>query len=236
MSASAFYEGRPPPIPRLPPPHPTVLPPPPRPLPPPLPTVAHRRHSVREHAFRYRISMAYLDLDEVPGLRMARGRFRRGDHIGDPGRPLRETVRELAGPGAPQGPVRVLTNLRTLGHCFNPVCFYYLFEEDGETLGAVVAEVTNTPWGDRHAYVLRREGDGRVLSADMDKQMHVSPFMGMDQRYVLRAAEPGRTLSVHIENREDGERVFGATLNLERRPLSVAASRGTTARRCGRSR
>ena len=136
MTASAFYEG----------------------------TVAHRRHSVREHAFRYRVSMAYLDLDEVPALRMARGRFRRGDHIGDPGRPLRETVREIAGPGAPQGPVRVLTNLRTLGHCFNPVCFYYLFEEDGETLGAVVAEVTNTPWGDRHAYVLRREGDGRVLA------------------------------------------------------------------------
>ena len=49
--------------------------------------------------------------------------------------------------------------------------------------------------------------------------MHVSPFMGMDQRYALRAAEPGPTLSVHIENREDGEQVFDATLNLERRPL-----------------
>ncbi len=192
MSVSAFYEG----------------------------SVSHRRHSVREHAFRYRVSMAYLDLDEIAGLRMARGRFRRSDHIGDPRQPLEETVRELAGPDAPQGPVRVLTNLRTLGHCFNPVCFYYLFEPDGETLGAVVAEVTNTPWGDRHPYVLRREGDGRVLAGDMDKQMHVSPFMGMDQRYVLRAAEPGRTLSVHIENREGGERVFDATLNLERKPLS----------------
>jgi DUF1365 family protein len=182
-------------------------------------TVSHRRHSVREHAFRYRVSMAYLDLDEVAGLRMARGRFRRSDHIGDPRQPLEETVRAIAGPGAPQGPVRVLTNLRTLGHCFNPVCFYYLFEPDGETVGAVVAEVTNTPWGDRHPYVLRREGDGRVLAGDMDKRMHVSPFMGMDQRYVLRAAVPGPTLSVHIENREGGERVFAATLNLERKPL-----------------
>ena len=192
MTASAFYEG----------------------------TVSHRRHSVREHAFRYRVSMAYLDLDEVDGLKLARRRFRRSDHIGDPRRSLKETVRELAGPHAPQGPVRVLTNLRTLGHCFNPVCFYYLFEPDGETLGAVVAEVTNTPWGDRHPYVLRREGDGRVLAGDMDKRMHVSPFMGMDQRYVLRAAEPGPTLSVHIENREGGARVFDATLNLERKPLS----------------
>ncbi len=189
MTAAAFYEG----------------------------TVHHRRFAVREHAFRHRISMAYLDLDDVPAL-LGR-RFRRSDHIGDPGRPLRDVVREIAGPDAPRGPVRLLTNLRTLGHCFNPVCFYYLFEPDGETVGAVVAEVTNTPWGDRQAYVLRREDGHRVLAADMDKRMHVSPFMGMDQRYTLRAAVPGRTLSVHVENREDGDKVFDATLKLERRPL-----------------
>ena len=180
-------------------------------------TVQHRRFAVRQHTFRHRISMAYVDLDDVPAL-LGR-RFRRGDHIGDPERPLRDVVREIAGPGAPRGPVRLLTNLRTLGHCFNPVCFYYLFEEDGETVGAVVAEVTNTPWGDRHAYVLPREDGHRVLAADMDKRMHVSPFMGMDQRYTLRAAEPGPTLSVHVENREDGAKVFDATLKLERRPM-----------------
>ncbi|HET8952976.1 MAG TPA: DUF1365 domain-containing protein [Solirubrobacteraceae bacterium] len=180
-------------------------------------TVQHRRFAVREHTFRHRISMAYVDLDDVPAL-LGR-RLERSDHIGDPERPLAEVVREIAGPGAPRGPVRLLTNLRTLGHCFNPVCFYYLFEEDGETVGAVVAEVTNTPWGDRHAYVLSREDGHRVLAADMDKRMHVSPFMGMDQRYTLRAAEPGRTLSVHIENREDGAKVFDATLKLERRPM-----------------
>jgi DUF1365 family protein len=184
-------------------------------------TVQHRRVAVREHAFRHRISMAYFDLDDVPAL-LGR-RFRRSDHIGDPARPLRDVVREIAGPDAPRGPVRLLTNLRTLGHCFNPVCFYYLFEEDGQTVGAVVAEVTNTPWGDRHAYVLRREDGHRVLAADMDKRMHVSPFMSMDQRYTLRAAVPGKTLSVHIENREGGERVFDATLNLERRPFGRRA-------------
>ena len=184
-------------------------------------TVQHRRLAVREHAFRHRISMAYIDLDDVPAL--LRRRFRRSDHIGDPERPLREVVREIAGPDAPRGPVRLLTNVRTLGHCFNPVCFYYLFEEDGETVGAVVAEVTNTPWGDRHAYVLPREDGHRVLAADMDKRMHVSPFMSMDQRYTLRAAVPGKTLSVYIENREGGQRVFDATLNLERRPLGRRA-------------
>jgi DUF1365 family protein len=180
-------------------------------------TVEHRRFAVREHAFRHRISMAYLDLGDVPAL-LGR-RFRRSDHIGDPGRPLEDVVREIAGPDAPRGPVRLLTNLRTLGHCFNPVCFYYLFEPDGETVGAVVAEVTNTPWGDRHAYVLHREDGRRVLAADLDKRMHVSPFMRMDQRYTLRAAVPGPTLSVRVENREEGAKVFDATLKLERRPL-----------------
>jgi DUF1365 family protein len=55
---------------------------------------------------------------------------------------------------APAGPVRLLTNLRYFGHCFNPVSFYYCFDEPGERVEAVVAEVTNTPWGERHAYVL----------------------------------------------------------------------------------
>jgi DUF1365 family protein len=194
-------------------------------------TVRHRRLAVSEHAFRHRISMAYLDVDDVPAL-LGR-RFRRDDHIGDPARPLAETVREIAGPDAPRGPVRLLTALRTLGHCFNPVCFYYLFEPDGQTVGAVVAEVTNTPWGDRHAYVLPRADGRRVLAGDMDKRMHVSPFMGMDQRYALRATEPGPTLSVHIENHEHGDPVFDATLRLERRPLTrrgLARHHGATLR------
>ena len=191
MTASALYEG----------------------------TIRHRRFSVRGHELNHRVSMAYLDLDELPGLSIG-NRFRRSDHFGDPARPLKEVVRERVGPGAPTGPVRLLTHLRTLGHCFNPVSFFYLYEPDGETLGAVVAEVTSTPWGERTTYVLRRDDDERVLAGGMDKAMHVSPFMGMDQRYVWRVAEPGPTLSVHIENREDGDRVFDATLNLHRAPLS----------------
>ena len=67
--------------------------------------------------------------------------------------------------------------------------------------------------------MLPREDGHRVLAADMDKRLHVSPFMGMDQRYTLRATEPGPTVSVHVENRERGEKVFDATLRLQRRPM-----------------
>jgi uncharacterized protein len=195
-------------------------------------TIRHRRFAVREHAFRHRVNMVFLDLDELGSLPVGR-RFRRSDHIGDPATPLKDAVRELAGPGAPAGPVRVLTNLRTLGHCFNPVCFYYLYEPDGETLGAVVAEVTNTPWGERTAYALARDDGEQVLAGGMAKEMRVSPFFGTDQRYAWRATAPGATLSVHIENLQEGRRVFDATLNLRRAPLTrraLARRRGATLR------
>jgi DUF1365 family protein len=187
-------------------------------------TVRHRRHAVRRHELEHRVALAYVDLDEVPRLHGGRllarrpglVRFRRRDYLGDAGTPLAESVRELVHEHVPQGPIRLLTTLRTLGHCFNPVSFYFCFDGD-EALRAVVAEVTNTPWGERHAYVLT--GAGRVLRGDHAKAMRVSPFMGMRQRYTVAVSTPGPTLSVHIESREAGERAFDATLKLERRPF-----------------
>ena len=200
--------------------------------------IRHRRFAVRNHEFRYRLGMAYIDLDELPTLvggRLTRRRpglvrFRRSDYLGDPRTSLHEAVRTLVEERIghrPQGPIRLLTHLRTLGHCFNPVSFYYCFAPDGDTLEAIVAEVTNTPWGERHAYVT----DGRT--GEFDKALHVSPFMPMDQRYSWRASTPADTLSVHISSSENGERAFEATLNLKRRPLTrrtLAGHPGSTLR------
>jgi DUF1365 family protein len=129
----------------------------------------------------------------------------------------------------------VLTHLRTFGHCFNPVSFYYCFEEAAgggeEKLAAILAEVTSTPWGERHPYVLTRTpAGGNVLKGGFEKALHVSPFMGMEQRYAWRAPAPGETASVHIESTEQGERAFDATLSLERREFSPAAMRRITLR------
>jgi DUF1365 family protein len=192
-------------------------------------TVRHRRFAVRRHELEHRVAMAYVDLDELPelagGRLLARRpglvRFRRGDYLGDPATPLADAVRALVREHVPSGPVRLLTTLRTLGHCFNPVSFYYCFD-DAEDLKAVVAEVTNTPWGERHAYVL--SGEGRVLKGEHAKAMRVSPFMAMAQRYTVAVGAPGPTLSVHIATEEDGERVFDATLKLERRPFRPTLS------------
>lgn len=204
-------------------------------------SVRHRRLAVRSREFRYSIYMAYVDLEELPGLlggrlvspRPGLVRFRRSDYLGDPRTDLaatvRERVRELTG-RRPDGPVRLLTNLRSFGHCFNPVSFYYCFDPPGERVEAVLAEVTNTPWGERHAYVLARSNGRRVLSGRSEKVLHVSPFMGMDHEYEWKVSVPGQTLSVHIESHRGGERAFDATLNLARRELTGRSLASATAR------
>jgi DUF1365 family protein len=192
--------------------------------------VGHRRSEPREHAFQYRVRMMYVDLGELPELfdghplwsarRPALGWFRRSDYLGDPTVPLDQAVRRLVDERTgyrPEGPVRVLTNVRCFGHCFNPVSFYYCFDRGGEQVQAVVAEVTNTPWGERHAYV------SRELTSRHAKQMHVSPFLELDYEYELRLSPPGERLEVSIGADRGGRRAFHATLALERRPLSGTA-------------
>jgi DUF1365 family protein len=206
-------------------------------------TVRHRRHGVLRDEFRYPMFMVYLDLDELPGcfdgqaLWSARGPaaawFRRADHLGDPRTPLADAVRGLIHERTgtrPDGPIRLLTHLRYFGHCFNPVSFYYCFESGdggGERLSAVIAHVTNTPWGERHSYVLpvhelADHGSTALLSGSSRKQLHVSPLMDMAQTYEWRVSHPGERLSVHIECHRDGDRGagFDATLSLRRRELS----------------
>ncbi len=204
-------------------------------------SVRHRR-AAPAREFRHDLALAYIDLAELPRLLGGRLtarhpgllRFRRRDYLGDPSVPLDRAVRDFvqAQTGArPQGPVRVLTQLRSFGHCFNPVSFYYCFDAADQRLDAVVAEVTNTPWGDRHAYVVAAgEPTTRVLSGEFDKELHVSPFMGMDHRYTCRAATPAQTLSVHIESRHDGAMAFDATLSLQRRELTARSLRRMTVR------
>lgn len=207
-------------------------------------TIRHRRTAERAHEFRHHVAMAYLDLDEIDqvvGGRLTRTRpgivrFRRRDYLGDPEVPLAEAVRteinEQLGT-APQGPIRLLTHLRSFGHCFNPVSFYYCFAAGGQRLETIVAEVTNTPWGERHAYLLTCREDATspdVLRGSFDKALHVSPFMGMNQRYTWHAIPPGPVLSIHIENLECGAPVFDATLCLRRKPLDRRTLASITAR------
>jgi uncharacterized protein len=203
-------------------------------------TIHHRRYAVRNHEFSHRVALAYLDLEELDGLlggrlvadRPGLIRFRRCDYLGEPSVGLADAVRMLVERrtgSSPTGPIRLLTQLRTFGHCFNPVSFYYCFTPE-EQLEAVVAEVTSTPWGERHAYVLVRTQEGTVLTGSSEKKLHVSPFMAMEQRYLWRVGAPGPTLSVHIESHERERTAFDATLALRRSPFTRGRVASVTAR------
>ncbi len=204
-------------------------------------TIRHRRHSPPSE-FEHRLALVYVDLDELPellgGRLIARHpgalRFRRRDYLGDPGVPLDQAVRERVASitgTAPTGPIRVLTGLRSWGRCFNPVSFYYCLQPASERVANVLAEVTNTPWGERCSYILGAGAHGSpILRGRFTKELHVSPFMGMDHTYEARATQPADTLSVHIESHRNGETVFDATLAMARTELSRASAARLSAR------
>ncbi len=196
--------------------------------------VRHRRHEPTPNAFRYRLFMMYLDLAELPTLfdrfwlwsarRPALARWRRSDHHGPPGTDLDTAIRDLVaarvGP-RPRGPIRLLTHLRYFGHGFNPVSFYYCFDERDERVEAIVAEINNTPWGEQHCYVLPCPPAPRQAARfNFGKDFHVSPFMPMDMGYDWRFSAPGERLFVHMENWRDSRQVFDATLTLKRRDIT----------------
>jgi len=198
--------------------------------------VQHRRLSPVEHAFRYGVYMMYADLDELPSLvrggcgisgsAFAPASFRRADHLGDPQAPLAGAVRDFVQAQTgwrPAGPVRLLTLLRNWGYYFNPLSLYYCFAPDTEDVEAVVAEVTNTPWRERHCYVLwqgNRIGEPSQLEFRHAKEFHVSPFLDLDMTYQWHLHVPGEQLNVAIINLRGQERVFHASFSLKRRELN----------------
>jgi DUF1365 family protein len=197
--------------------------------------VRHQRAVPVEHAFAYPLFLMYLDLAELDDVfrhrwfwgqdRRKLAWFRRSDHLGDPGVPLREAVGDLVcsrGYPRPEGPIRLLTHLRYFGYVINPVSLFYCFDRASERVEYVVAEVTNTPWGERHCYVLDcRSSPLDELSCRHPKALHVSPFMEMQQEYQWRLSVPGETLRVGITNLQDDRPVFSANLELQRREIST---------------
>lgn len=221
--------------------------------------VVHRRFEPVEHSFRYRLFMVYADLAEIDTVFGRRGswstrwpaiaRFCRGDYLGDPTRPLSESVADLVLERTgkrPVGPITLLTNFRYFGFRMNPVSFYYCFDAAGEDVETVVAEVSNTPWNERHCYVLSSSGrdtdaamsgdhrarrtSKRTMKFENSKEFHVSPFMPMNMTYHWQLSAPSDRLSVVIENsviekhptgqkRMTGKR-FDAVLSLTQRELT----------------
>lgn len=206
----------------------------------------HRRRGPVDHAFTYPATLAWLDLSELDSVfagrwfwstrRPAPAWLRRADYLGDASVPLHEAVRDRVARETglrPLGPMRLLTQLRMLGFCFNPVSFYYCYDEADTKVEAIVAEITNTPWNERHAYVLRAPpglAPDAPLRFSLAKSFHVSPFMPMDLEYDWRFTSPGPELAVYMRSERQGRTVFDASLRLRRREITSASLAATLAR------
>ena len=235
--------------------------------------VRHRRFEPLKHRFSYPLFMLFLDLDETKEIldrrwycsheRLNLVSFRRKDYFnGETAQKKSASCAELKagviksvrddakqrGHGVPEiSRVCLLTHLRYFNLAFNPVSLYYCYDED-DRLCAVLAEITNTPWDERHSYVMHVGCDDEQMryhhksltthGFEFDKQFHVSPFNPMNMRYHWNFSEPNHACSVHMDvvmdKAMDGAVIkdetvscggnpikhFDATLNLKRKPLS----------------
>lgn len=198
--------------------------------------VTHQRLQPKLHGFKYRLCMLYLDLEELPALfaknlfwsylKPNLACFRRKDYYGDAQQPLDEAIRALVEKHTgqrPLGRITLLTHARYWGVCFNPVSFYYCFDQ-ADRLQAIVSHITNTPWGEDYAYVHACDGEPQTPALfEFDKTFHVSPFMPMDIHYKWQFSPPAETVHVHMQNWRQDEAQFFATLHLQKQPWSPSA-------------
>ena len=193
--------------------------------------VVHHRYVPVEHRFTYRIALVLLDLSEIDAVcrlhplwsneRRNAVTFKRADYLGDPDVPLDTAVRDLvegATGDRPEGPISVLSQLRTWGWLFNPITTYYCYDATGTAVTSIVVEVTNTPWHERTAYVLDGTGTHRVA-----KGMHVSPFLPMGLTHRFSLGTPGDRLTLAVDDFDGDDLVFAASMTLTRRPAGRAA-------------
>ncbi|WP_304639882.1 DUF1365 domain-containing protein [Pseudomonas sp.] len=197
--------------------------------------IRHRRYAPKTHNFTYRLSLLWLNLDEqaqvfkLSSLWSGRWwspiRFRAGDYLRHHRRDdedlkaaAQRLVHEQLGLQL-TGPVCLLTQVRSFGLVFNPASFFYCYDEH-RRLRAIITEVSNTPWLERYCYVMKTDPEQRTQRFEIAKSFDVSPFLPSGLDYRMRFSRPDRTLLIHMEDWQAQEKLFDATLNLAREPLS----------------
>lgn len=207
-------------------------------------SVRHRRMQPVSHAFEYRTGMLALDLDEWDRISQSSRLFslerfnwlslKRGDYFGDPQTDLQSAVAdqvETATGWRPDGRIELITHPRYLGYVFNPVSFYCCYAAGDEPArGAVprviAAQITNTPWQERHLYCLEgapvhtSSAGWKSQRYRFSKRFHVSPYNPMDQAYQWVFSFRDAALRIHMNVYRDDKKVFDATLDVERIPLT----------------
>ncbi len=195
--------------------------------------VVHHRVRPHKHDFFYPLAMVMLDIDKL-GETFSQSRwwsmerfnlisFYRRDYLGQNHGDLKTAVQERIFKHLGErfsGRVFLLTHPRYLGFVFNPVSFYFCFDHD-DKLAYVLADINNTPWNERHCYVMKGNADqpGRV-KAEFDKAFHISPFMPMDIHYLWQFELADDVVKINMDSSRHGEKQFYAGMAMQAEPLT----------------
>lgn len=207
-------------------------------------SIRHRRLYPVQHEFEYHTGMLALDTDEWQQVANVSPFFslesfnwmslKRQDYFrpeaGDLAEAVREQVEAATG-WRPDGPVELITHPRYAGYVFNPVSFYFCYRNgesgsSGDVPAVILAQITNTPWHERHVYCLETTGSEanssgwRTEQFGFTKRFHVSPFNAMTQHYEWTFSFRGPELRIHMNVLEEGKKHFDATLVVQRTPLT----------------
>jgi len=196
-------------------------------------TITHTRFSTKSHKFTYKTNMLYLDLDELQGAFLGKlfwgynkpnlASLYRSDFYGDKRKTIKKSIQSLLFNKINlhhKGKVFLLTTIRYFGFAFNPVSFYYCFDESSN-IQAIVSHITNTPWNEKHAYVHDcRNKPSMSKKFEFDKDFHVSPFMPMNINYSWVFSPPKDFLFVSMDSYDNDKLIFNATLKMTKRAWS----------------
>lgn len=193
-------------------------------------TIVHHRLSPKVHRFCYKIQMLYIDLDELGSLfqkiplwrdngKKSLAYFKRTDYHAPHSQDLKSVIQDKIYNHTKtrhSGPIRMLANINMFGYCFNPVVFYYCFNEQDTALEYVVAEVNNTPWGEKYSYIIDFSDKENFSQT---KKFHVSPFLDMNLDYDFKFNAPNDKLNVHMLVSGSKE-MLKAYLSMQKKPIN----------------
>ncbi len=125
----------------------------------------------------------------------------------------------------------LVTQARCFGLYFSPINFYFYYPDENcinnNQCSYMLAEISNTPWNQKHYYLIELGAQQRNDPITNKKAFHVSPFMPMNMNYRWKVRSPKTSMFVQIENwllqQDNSEqikapenKVFDATLNLKK--------------------
>lgn len=207
-------------------------------------SVSHQRFSPKQHYFKYNIGLLLLDLDEIQQLaslscwfsitRFAPIHFRAADYLRDGVTKdnkynilqLKQRVKKkMLDLGAEVECEQIIFagQVRQFGIYFSPVNFFFGYHQGQAHY--MLAEVSNTPWNERHYYLITlNKTDDTSLKKGLDsnkKAFHVSPFMDLNMHYFWQVSEPDEHLRIGITNIAEDKRLFKALLSVKRNPFDT---------------